>query len=85
MPRLWRANEGACLNMTQRQLTSAEFALLRKLETAEQLLNEINESHFDLLRSFVNYDRAIQIPLSQTQIALARVELQKQFLESEAV
>jgi hypothetical protein len=72
--------------MTQRQLTSEEFALLRKLETAEQLLNEINESHFDLLRSFVSYDRAIHIPLSQTKIALARVELQKQFsTESEAV
>jgi hypothetical protein len=71
--------------MTQRQLTSEEFALLRKLETAEQLLNEINESHWDLLRSFVGYDRAIQIPLSKTQVALARVELQKQFSKSEAV
>jgi hypothetical protein len=71
--------------MTQRQLTSAEFALLRKLETAEYLLSEINASHFDLLRSFVGYDKAIQIPLSQTEIALARVELQKQFSKSEAV
>lgn len=71
--------------MTQRQLTSEEFALLRKLETAEQLLNEINESHFDLLRSFVGYDTAVRVPLSKTQVALARVELQKQFQESEAV
>jgi hypothetical protein len=85
MPRLWRGYEGACLNMTQRQLTSDEFALLRKLQTAEQLLSEINESQFDLLRSFVGYDRAIQIPLSPTQVALARVELQKQFSKSEAV
>jgi hypothetical protein len=71
--------------MTQRQLTSEEFALLRKLETAEQLLNEINESHFDLLRSFVGYDTAVRVPVSKTQVALARVELQKQFQESEAV
>jgi CRISPR/Cas system-associated protein Cas10 (large subunit of type III CRISPR-Cas system) len=71
--------------MTQRKLTSAEFALLRKLEAAEYLLSEINASYFDLLRSFVGYDRAIEIPLSQTKVALARVELQKWFLESEAV
>jgi len=72
--------------MTQRQLTSAEFAMLRKLEAAEFLLSEINASYFSLLQSFVGYDRAIEIPLSQTKIALARVELQKKFsTESEAV
>lgn len=71
--------------MSQRKLTSEEFALLRKLETAEQLLNEINESHFDLLHGTVGYDRAVQVPLSQTKIALARLALQKVFQESETV
>jgi hypothetical protein len=42
--------------MTQRQLTSAEFAMLRKLEAAEFLLSEINASYFSLLQSFVGYD-----------------------------
>jgi hypothetical protein len=71
--------------MTQRKLTSSEFALLRRLERVEYLLSEINASHWDLLRSFVGYDRAIEIPLSQTKVALARIELQKKLSESEAV
>jgi hypothetical protein len=71
--------------MSQRKLTSDEFALLRKLETAEQLLNEINESHFDLLHGTVGYDRAVQVPVSYTKIASVRIELQRQFQESEAV
>jgi len=70
--------------MTQRKLNSEEFALLRKLATAEQLLNEINELHWDLLRSLVGYDKAIKIPLSKTEIAFARVELQNRFIEQEA-
>jgi len=59
-----------------RKLESEEFALVCKLQKAEQILSEINETHFDLLRSFVGYDHAIRVPLSQTQIGLARYDLE---------